>query len=175
MLLRDERKARWANNRDAAKACGLGASTVAKIENVETYPDYDPGIELVARYVAAMGLTLPDVLQRISSSSSRDSAGHFVSKKDALRDRDESLDNLAPLVESRGDLNVLTAPVRATNDDTLNRIRFALREAGTILFEAGIDEDVAGAGGLDSAPHPRTPGSPAHDHRLRQTPTRKRK
>lgn len=48
------RKSAWKNNREAAKAVGLGASTVAKIENVKGYPGYDPGIGVIAKLIEGL-------------------------------------------------------------------------------------------------------------------------
>lgn len=53
MALKSLRKQHWPNNRAAAKALGLGASTVAKVENLKGEPDYDPGIGIVNAFIAA--------------------------------------------------------------------------------------------------------------------------
>jgi len=53
--LRRLRKQRFRNSREAAKAAALGASTVAKIENTRSFPDYDPGIGTIAKLVTALG------------------------------------------------------------------------------------------------------------------------
>lgn len=53
MALKSLRKQHWSNNRVAAKAIGLGASTVAKVENLKGEPDYDPGVGVVFAFVSA--------------------------------------------------------------------------------------------------------------------------
>lgn len=58
-LLRLLRKRRFANNRTAASEAGLDPSTVAKIENLKTWPDYDPGVGVVLKMLNALDVPLP--------------------------------------------------------------------------------------------------------------------
>lgn len=73
--LRAERKRHYPNSRAAAKAAGLGASTVAKIENIKSYPTYDPGIGTVEQLLDAMGLTLSEFFLRIEGNQTETDSG----------------------------------------------------------------------------------------------------
>lgn len=44
---------------------GVDRAAIHRIESVEKYPDYEPGIETVARLVDAMGLTLSEFFSRV--------------------------------------------------------------------------------------------------------------
>jgi len=61
--LRALRKLRYRNNRAAAEAAGISPSTVAKIENVATWPDYDPGIGIVFKLLTAMKTSMWTLLE----------------------------------------------------------------------------------------------------------------
>ena len=71
--LRAERKKHFGNSRAAAKAAGLGASTVAKIENINSYPNYDPGVGTVEQLLKPMGLTLSAFFLQIERQTDADS------------------------------------------------------------------------------------------------------
>src|SRR5438067_69240 len=70
-LLRIVRKRRFSSSRKAAAAAGLAPFTVAKIENLKTYPDYDPGIGIILRMLAALKLSLPTFIEDLRSLDAR--------------------------------------------------------------------------------------------------------
>lgn len=58
-LLRILRKRRFSNNRTAASQAGLDPSTVAKLENLKSWPDYDPSIGVILKMLSALDVPLP--------------------------------------------------------------------------------------------------------------------
>jgi transcriptional regulator with XRE-family HTH domain len=70
-LLRTLRKRHFSSSREAAVAAGISASTAEKIENLKGAPDYDPGIGIILKLLAAMKtslITFAKELQTIDST-----------------------------------------------------------------------------------------------------------
>lgn len=140
--LRAERKLRWKNNRLAHKASGIGASTIAKIENLKTYPDYDPGVGLLSKYLEAMGLTLHDVVTQISGSLSSDSQGHLKSDRKSLRSSKAS-GKTALQSQPRG----AHGESSAVSHDELEQLRHEIAQLRAASVEAGAILIGSGSGG----------------------------
>lgn len=69
--LRVLRKRYFRNNRLAAEASGLSAFTVAKIENLKSWPDYDPGIGIVLKLLGAMKMPLVSFVEELRTLDAR--------------------------------------------------------------------------------------------------------
>lgn len=119
--LRALRKQHWKNNRVAAKAMGIGASTVAKVENLKGEPDYDPGIGIVSAFILAAGKLDPELT--LSS---------FID--DVERQTESDLPN--PAVPSR----TTPAPKESVKDGRRSAVPLdasKLLAAGNALIDAG--------------------------------------
>ena len=58
--LRYLRKKHFRSSRKAAAVADLGSSTIAKIENLKSWPKYDPGIGVILQLLGAMDVSLTD-------------------------------------------------------------------------------------------------------------------
>jgi DNA-binding XRE family transcriptional regulator len=65
-LLRTLRKRKFRSNRTAADAAGLSAFTVAKVENLKTWPNYDPGIGIVLKLLNAFEISLATFVSELA-------------------------------------------------------------------------------------------------------------
>ena len=150
-----------------AERTGLAAST---IQSAEVGPDI-PSIETIARFLDGCGLTLSKFFARIDGSQQSDSQGHSESETAVLKKGNREAHNSAsPMTAGDAD----GAALRESPEVALDRIRFALREAGDVLFTAGVEE-LAGDDRSNHAVDSRTTRPDSRREGLHQTPARKRK
>lgn len=94
------RKSFWKNSREAAKAVGLGASTVAKIENIKSWPDYDPGVGIISKVIEGAPLSIGAARLTVSSFFAQIESEPNQSLKSASR---QEQDRAAPSLEGLAD------------------------------------------------------------------------
>jgi transcriptional regulator with XRE-family HTH domain len=70
-VLRLMRKRRFSSSRKAAKAAKLDPSTVAKLENLKTWPDYSPSMDVVLALLQAMDIQLSAFAAQVEAADER--------------------------------------------------------------------------------------------------------
>jgi len=156
-LLRVLRKRKFRSNRTAAEAAGLSAFTVAKVENLKTWPDYDPGIGIVLKLLGALEMPFRA----------------FATELHAL---DDKFDSLKP--SGDGHVGAAPTPMPRPAADTVDRDEGlpplpSEAELEPIVLRILARQAVEGRERADQAyreqaanPRPQTPARPDH-HRAR--------
>jgi hypothetical protein len=69
--LRVIRKRRFSSSRKAAAAAGLSAFTVAKVENLKSWPSYDPGIGIVLKLLDAYKTPIGEFASQLQTADDK--------------------------------------------------------------------------------------------------------
>jgi hypothetical protein len=76
-ILRVLRPKYFSSSRKAAAAAGINPSTVAKLENLKTWPDYDPGIGIILAMLRAMEIPFQVFVEHLDAADLSDESSRL--------------------------------------------------------------------------------------------------
>lgn len=137
------RKSVWKSGREAAKAVGLGASTIAKLENVKGKPDYDPGIGVIAKLIEGIAKATDNPAFTVQSFFTQldgwVEASQKESVKESLRDAMLQATSTTPPQQEQGHNGARLVPTATlTEREIMELIGHSFVKAGADLLASGV-------------------------------------
>lgn len=168
-FFRAERKRLGLSQEEVAAEGGIEQSTVSKIERDAPY---QPSAVNFLGAIRGLGMKASEFFGKFEQSApthERDTTGQSEKTNVRLLTDASRAHNVTP-AKSQGALDAVATLVPSRDAD-IEKLRFALREAGTILIEAGITPDAAQP---VSKTRSRAAKPNTRRHRINKTHSRKR-
>ncbi len=145
---------------------GVDQGTISKIERDAPY---EPSVMVFLRAIRGLGMKPSEFFQKFEQlglTQSSVKVGQAEKTNVRLLTEEAGAHNTTSL-RTQGVVDAHAATLRRSDD--IDKIKFALREAGTLLLEAGVAADVDQP---DSKARPRAAAAHPPRHRVRKTHTR---